>query len=373
MRRVWPFKPLSPVLEALEWRTDVFRAKSSEQRIALRKQPRRVFSFAHFMRDQECNYARTLIRNAQGEAGFYIPDWTMADSVGAVSSGVGVSIPASLQDVYYEDRALLWESETKYEVLDITWDSNGLTADVSGTYERANIMPLLEGDCPEGLTVTRTGHNINNASIIFILSESQDIASSSYPSYRGHDVMTDCPVVAGGLEESSRFEVTTFDNGVGDIEYLRARALVEHTCQMQWLLTSREDTFDLRQWLHSRKGRQKAFWYSTRGKDLTPVSLSGTTLTVYNDILLRPAPFDVEIIGNDGVTYRRQVESASAGSPVNGRDTADLTLDSSVSATEAVKVSILHCVRFDSDRAELEHNAGGYIRLSMPCREVPVP
>lgn len=371
MRRVWPFKPLSPVIEALEWNTDIFRAKSSEQRIALRKQPRRTFSFAHFMRDQEANYARTLIRNAQGGDGFHVPDWSMADTVGAVASGSGVSIPASLMGVYYGDRALLWESETKYEVLDITWDSNGLTADVSDDYASATIMPLWEGNSPEGLTVTRTGHNINNASIIFILSESQDIASSSYPAYRGHDVLTDCPVISGSLEESSRFEVTVFDNGTSDVEYLRARTLVEHTCQMQWLLT--EGTFDLRQWLHSRKGKQKAFWFSTRGKDLTPVSLSGTTLTVYNDILLRPAPFDVEIIGDDGVTYRRQVDSAVTGTPNQGRPTADLTLDSSVSATGASRVSILHCVRFDSDRAEMEHNAGGYVRLSMPCREVPVP
>lgn len=373
MRRIWPFKPRTPVIESLEWATDVFRAKSSEQRIALRQQPRRTFSYAHFMRDQEANYARTLVRNAQGGDGFYVPDWTQSDAVGAVSSGVGVSIPANLEDVYYGDRALLWASELNSELLDITWDSNGLTADVNGNYSAATILPLWKGNSPQGLSVTRNGHNINQVQIEFILTESADLASSSYPQYRDIDILTDCPVIAGGLDESLRYEVTTFDNVSGDVAYLRARTVPEFTCQMNWLVTSRLALFSLRQWLHSRKGRQKAFWMSSLGKDLTPVSISGTTLTVYNDILLRPAPFDLEIIGDDGVTYRRQVTLTAAGTPDSGRDTADLTLDSSVAASNASRVSFLYCVRFDSDRAELEHNAGGYVNLSMPCKEVPIP
>lgn len=371
--RIWPFKPRTPVIESLEWATDVFRAKSSEQRIALRTQPRRTFSYAHFMRDQEANYARTLVRNAQGGDGFLVPDWTQSDSVGAVSSGAGVSIPANLGDVYYGDRALLWGSELSNESIDVTWDSNGLTADVAGNYFSATILPLWAGNSPQGLSVSRTGQNLNTVQIEFILTESADLASSSYPQYRGIDLLDDCPVIAGGLEEGLRYEVTTFDNVSGDVYYLRARSVPEFTCQMNWLVTSRPALFSLRQWLHSRKGRQKAFWMSSLGKDLTPVSISGTTLTVYNDLLTRPAPFDVEIIGDDGVTYRRQVTNTVAGTPSSGRPTADLTLDSSVSATGASRVSFLYCVRFDSDRAELEHNAGGYINLSMPCREVPVP
>jgi hypothetical protein len=376
MRRVWPFKPLSPVIESLEWATDVFRAKASEQRIALRRQPRRTFSYAHFLTDEQANYARVLIRNAQGGDGFYCPDWTQASQVGAVSSGSGVSITADLDDVHYGDRALIWESERNYEAVDITWDSAGIEADVSNNYTRAYIVPLWEADAPQGLSVERSGPDLNTANIAFILTETADLGSSSYEQYRGHDVVPDCPVLGGGsFTDGTAFEVSTFDNVVGDEVYFRARDDVEFTFQTRWHKFTRPDVFSLRQWLHSRRGKQKAFWLPTYAKDLTPAqSISGTTVTVYNDILGRSG-FDVEIAHKNGTVYRRQVTGSSVGSPVNGRSTADLTIDSSVTIDldDIARISYLICCRFDADRVELEHRAKGGTVVQMPCREVPVP
>lgn len=372
MRRVWPFKPLTPVIESLEWATDVFRAKASEQRIALRVQPRRFFSFAHFLRDKDANYTRALVRASMADGGFYVPDWPQAVSVGDVSSGAAVVIPAGLESYYYGEMALLWQSPSKYEILDITWDSNGLTADVVGNYTDAMIMPVWEGNCPEGVSITRDAANQNVAQIAFVLTESADLSGSDYPLYRGHDVVTDCPVIASSsIEESTSFELSTFDSVAGIPEYLRARDLPEFTGQMNWLVTSKDDTFALRRFLHSRKGRQKAFWLSSHGSDLEFSSVSGTTLTVFNDILARPAPFDIEVTTT--TKERRRVTVVSLGTPVAGRATVDLTIDSALSSTDVKKVSILTCFRFDSDRAEIEHNAKPYARLSMPLREVPVP
>jgi hypothetical protein len=376
MIRVWPFCPRTPTLESLRWVTDVFQAKAGEQRIALRVQPERTFSFAHVLTDEQTNFARVLVRNAQADGGFYVPDWTQAENVGDISAGLEVTLPVDLSTSAYGDKALIWESPYRHEVVDVIEDSTGfLEADVIESYTKAKVMPLFPGEAPEGITVGRLGKSLNDVQIAFILTETQDIAATSYPQYRGHDVMTDCPITGGAtFEESTGFELSTFDNVVGNDSYIRARDLIAHRFQMRWHKFTRSDVYELRQWLHSRKGRQKAFWLSSYAKDLTPAqAISGTTITVYNDVLARPAPYDIEIVGIN--THRVQVTSTAAGSTVNGRPTVDLTIDSSV--TEGLdniqRVSYLMCLRFDADRVELEHNAAGGTVVSMPCREIPVP
>jgi len=373
--RAWPFKPRTPVLEALQWSTDIFLAKAAEQRVALRVQPRRIFSYAHTLTDEEVNFARVLVRNTQGQ-GFYVPDWTQAEQVGTILSGAEVTLPVDLSVATYGTKALVWESVYQYEVVDVTEDSTGfLEADVSESYGSAWVMPVFYGDAPDGFSVDRLGKSLNGCNIQFVLTECEDISAALYPTYRGHEVITDCPVTGGDtFAESTGYELSTFDNVVGDEEYIRARDYIQHTFQMRWHRFTRADVYSLRQWLHSRKGRQKAFWLSSFGKDLTPASsISGTTLQVYNDILARPAPFDLEIVGKS--THRVQVTAAATGADVNGRPTANLTLDTSVTEdlSDIQRISYLMCARFDADRIELEHAAKGGTVVQVPCREIPVP
>jgi len=224
--------------------------------------------------------------------------------------------------------------------------------------------------------VERSGPDLNTANIAFILTETADLGSSSYEQYRGHDVVPDCPILGGGsFDDGTAFEVSAFGSPASDDFWLRARDDVEFTFQTRWHKFTDADVFSLRQWLHSRRGRQKAFWLPSYAKDLTPAQpISGTTVTVYNDILGRSS-FDIEIAHKDGTVYRRQVTASSAGAPVNGRPTADLTIDSSVTINldDIARISYLVCSRFDADRVELEHRAKGGTVVQMPCREVPVP
>ena len=373
--RIWPFKPRNPLSESLEWSTDVFRAKSSEQRIALRKNPRRVFQMTHFMRDKDANYARSLIRNFQADesGSFLIPDWTQSSDVGAVSPGSGVVISADLTDVFYGEKAILWQSEYLNEAVDVTWDSNGLTCDVIGTYTNAKIMPAFAGESPDGLEITRTPASVNNVTIGFVLSDDYDIGSSNYSQYRGLDVISDCPIVgSGSFSESLAYQLSTFDTASGDNEYIRYRTYAENSFQMRWHKFTREDIFDLRQWISSRRGRQKAFWISSHAQDYEVASISGTTVTVFNEIVSRSAEFDIEIV-DSGDVYYRNVESLAAGPTVDGRQTVEMTIDTSVPITTASRISNLMCARFNADRIDFNHGGKAGTIVQVPCLEVPIP
>jgi len=363
------------IIEGLEWSTDVFRAKAAEQRIALRARPRRSFQFAHYMDDADSYIARTLMRNAHGGDGFWVPDWTQAEVVSDITAGSDVNISVDLSSVKYGNEAFIWESAYKNEVVTVSQGSpeNTLIGDVAASYTAPSVMPVWRGEAPEGLSIERQPANINNAALTFILSDDYDISASSYPQYRSHDVMTDSPVISSGtFTEIEAFPLSTFGNSVGDMAYLRARDDIDYTFQMRWHTLTQSELYTLRQWLHSRKGRQKAFWLSTSAKDLVAISISGTTVTVYNDVLARPFGFDIEILSG-GTKYYRQVTASVAGTPVGGRPTVDLTIDSSVPVSSAERISYLICSRLDTDRVEITHENGIGAVIAVPCREIPVP
>lgn len=379
MTQIWPFKPRDELIEALEWRTDVFQAKASEQRIALREAPRRVFTMDHKLAEYEYSAAMAMMREAQV---FYVPDWAQSTRVGNISSGSSVNITNDLSYVDMGDTAVLWESLSKFEQVTITIDSNGTTlSDVVNDYSDARLIPLWLAHCPDGLSATRAaGANID-VSVSMAVYENTDLSLSTYSQYRSLDVIPSCPVVAGGsFDESLSWGLTAFDNAQSIPTYIRQRNYADVVFQMRWHELTPAGIYGLRQWLHSRRGRQKAFWLSSRGHDFEPADdISGTTVTIFAldgiSGLGRSVFFDIDITTYDDVSYYRRVSLAVPGTPVGGRSTIDMTIDSMITLSlgSIKRISVLHCARFESDRIELLHRASIGTVVQVPCVEIPEP
>jgi hypothetical protein len=380
--QVWPFKQRGDVIESLEWLTDVFRAKAGEQRIALRTAPRRIFNLSHLLDDREYSAAQAMIRQYQGNGDFLAPDWPQAIVVGAVSPGSGVSLSIDLSYTDMGADAILWQSADDFEQVQVINDSNGVSlTTVTGSYSNALLVPLWAAHCPEGLANSRTPAQINECSVAMYVYDNSDLGFSGYPQYRGHDVMTSCPIIgAGDFSEDIGWPLTAFDNRVGVPYYLRQRTIPDLQYQMRWHEFTGQDAYELRQWIHSRRGRQKVFWMSSRAKDLDPAaSIAGTTVTIFTlpgiTGLGRSEAFDIDITTTAGASYYRRVSSATAGAPISGRGTINMTIDSSLSVTlSAIKrISFLRCTRFDADRIELNHSPSAGMSVQVPCVEVLEP
>ena len=378
MSQVWPFPQRSELIESLEWLTDVFRAKSAEQRIALRTAPRRVFNLSHLLSDYEYSAARAMLREATT---FYCPDWGQSVNVGAVAAGSSVV----LGDIDYTDidsAAMLWESPALFEQVAITITSNGAVATtVVNTYTNARLIPLWLAYAPEGLSTSRSPGQINECSIAFQVYENTDLGLSTYAQYRSHDILPTCPIIGpGSFDESVVWPVSSFDNDSGNPYYLRNRDIPDESFQMRWHEFTRQGIYELRQWLHSRRGRQKVFWMSSRGKDFEPaISIAGTTVTIYAlDGILglgRVDPFDIDITDTSGASVYRRVSVASTGTPIGGRATINMTIDTTLTLALAniQRISLLRCVRFNADRIELQHAAAGGVAVQVPVIEVSEP
>ena len=380
--QIWPFKPREELIEVLEWRTDVFRAKSAEQRIALRTAPRRTFNLTHTLTDYEYASARALIRNAQGGDGFLVPDWPQSVAVGTVLAGSAETITANLADIDMGDTAFLWESLSLFESVNISFDSNGASVDpVTNDYESARLAPLWPAQCPDGLTAQRIGARLNQVSAAFTLTENNDLAASSYAEYRSQDVMPSCPIIGeGNLEESITWPLSDFDNQQSIPEYIRQRDIPNMRFSMRWIEFTKEAQFALRQWIHSRRGQQKAFWFSSQGQDFEPAaSVSGTTVTTYAlpgfTGVGHSGVFDIDILANDETHYYRRVSVAATGTPIAGRATLDLTIDSTLTLdlADINRISFLRCARFAADRFEFLHRAAGGMSVQVPCIEIEEP
>lgn len=380
--QVWPFKQRGDIIESLEWLTDVFRAKAGEQRIALRTSPRRIYNISHLLDDRQYSSAQAMMRAAQGADGFMLPDWPQSITIGVVSPGTGIPLTADLTYTDIGDDALLWESVDLFEQVELVADSNGMTlATVTNSYANARLVPLWAARCPDGLANSRTPGQINECSVEMLVTENNDLALSDYPQYRGHDVMATCPVIGSGeFAEELGWPVSAFDNQTGTPYYLRQRSIPDMQYQMRWHSFTGQEAYELRQWIHSRRGRQKVFWMSSRARDLEPAAtISGTTVTVYALPgiigLGRTAVFDIDVTTMAGVSHYRRVSSATAGTPIDGRSTMNLTIDSSLSITLAniKRISFLRCTRFDADRIELVHSPKAGVSVQIPCIEVLEP
>lgn len=380
---LWPYVPLNEVVEVLEWKTDVLRARAGEQRQRLRERPRRQWHFRHRVDAEGQAGMRALVR---GATSFEVPDWTQAIYGGSISAGssVAVNFTTTGLGLAAGQQVVLWAGILANEVCTIESVSpTGIVLEYVATARSATIYRVDGAHAAVELTFDRPAGWLQTASITFEAAAVEQHAATTYSQYRGHDVLPLPAVVgAGSLAESLTWPREIFDNmtGIPAVEMVRDVANEKFT--MRWHAIRTEDVAAQRAWICSRYGRWLAFWLPSWQRDLTAaadIGAAATTLRVFaprGATSLGRTTCDLEI-ETTGAVYRRRITSSSAGPSVSGRPTIDLTMDSpfgvAVSVSAFGTISYLRCVRFDADRIEFLHRARAGIAVSVPCIEVPVP
>lgn len=381
---LWPFIPFGEATEVLAWRTDVLRARGTEQRFRLRERPRRQWHFRHRFSADEQAAARAILR---GGSSLLVPDWTRAIYTGGVSAGASVSLAFDTTGMGLAagQSVVLWNGVLDCEVCTIQSVAPGalVLSFVATGRASVKVYRLDVAQADGELAFSRPSGPFQFAEISFEAPAVDTFAASTYSQYRGHDVLNVVPVVgAGSLSESFDWPVERFDNETGRFAASHVRDLPDDKFMMRWHAVDKPEIYALRAWIASRYGRWLAFWHSTRQKDLVcaaDIGSSATTIRVFSPIgatTLGRSAFDIEIIVPSG-PYFRSVTSVSAGPSVSGRQTFDMTIDSAlgvaVVAAAVGRISYLRCSRFDSDRIELLHRPCEGLAVAVPCIEVPVP
>lgn len=370
MMEVWPFRPRTPVTERLQWLTDVMQAKSAEQRVALRGQPRVMLEQDYALNHREYEIARNIVRDFDR---VYMPLWQ--DRIGrlavdASSAGLTFSVPPCS---YFSSakKVLVWRASDDFEVVDFEITSSGGFID-SASAEFTWLLPVFEADILDGIdSKRRAGHEIiQGAGLAVYLRDAAQPDGGAIPeSYMGLEVLTDCPKIGvGDKTHNLQYQMYEFDNSIGEPQYSRKQTYPKATYAWRWVAHTPAEKCELRRFMSRRKGCQKAFWVSDYVNAMLPVSTAGTALTVEDRGYLGSA-FDIEIKNVSGALQRLRVTATERSS--NGWE---LTLSApvAVGAEDIKRISKLHCVRLNSDEVVFAHHAGTGVICSATLTECPI-
>ena len=374
---IWRWRPDLPITERLEWLTNILTTREGEQRIALRDCPRQVFDMTFTKRPHE--FAE--IKTTAAEWAFRLwglPIWTEMVKVGVVlSDAVAIDFATSYADYRHGGLALIWETPDVFEAVEIATvraDGLDLVYGVSQDYTAAWVMPLRLAHTPEGVRITRPHPSAAQLSARFLVTDNVDLAATAYSQYRDYDVLTDGDILVGDVTEHIARPVIMHDNGQGPIVVETAQDWTRFSRTLGKAASGASARWAWRCWLHSRYGRQAAFWLPTWNQDMTVVADIGASdvligIDPIGLTLFATMPVDIMIKLTDGTIFYRRVSDATTGSGIE-TITIDAALGQEVAIDDIAMVCLMNLVRLNADTIELRHTLPARVSSSVPVMEV---
>lgn len=372
----WAWRPdwSSPILERLEWLTDVLKAKrGEEQRRALRLRPRKGYEFAFGAEGRDRRFLEACLWN-WGARVWAVPLWHEGQPLAAALPAGSTSIPVdpSLRDLQAGGIGMLvGETARDNEVVEIQSVGVG-----SLTLKRATARAWAVGTmfyparaarlAPEVALPRFTGDAVFGRARFEMTEPDTWTADAGAISYRGLPVLELRPNWAAGVDPGLERDLATIDGGVGVWTTDDRAELPTQAQRMGWTFTSRAEVDAWRKRLHAARGRQGAMWVPTWASDLVitaPVLSTATSIDVQHTgytVFLRADPNrrDIRIELADGTIFYRRITSSLEVDADTERLNIDAALGVDVNPADVALVSFLALARFDSDSAELAHWTG---------------
>jgi hypothetical protein len=383
---LWPFIPQQGLTESFEWETDVQRCRSAEYRRAIRPFPRHDFMFSNQLTPEQFGRAKAIAKSVGGTP-LRMPIWTEMTELGSVSIGVS-ALPVSTYGLNYTNGLLLiWQSDSHYDIHTISGMSSNtiyLSDPIRSYFASPLVMPLRTVVFAQSLEVARKPDDVIEARVRFTATLTEDgggMVGKSYPTYRGYPVVTDIPEVIDDVREEFLRQTEDFDTISGNIYRLPIYSAPEQTSVLAWTALDRLELINLRYWVYSQKGRQKAFWLPSWSRDVTvthDIAPTDTHIEIidvnYRNLTVgtHGVSFDLGIITTSGVMTRVHVIAVEAGSSGKEVLTLSAAANATIPAASIDRVCRLTLSRFNTDRVEMQHRAGGETTVVVPVVEVPV-
>jgi hypothetical protein len=382
---LFTFDPQEGYRETFEWRTDIIeKAGGSEQRISVRNIPRLVINHEFLFDDPETiiefqNILYTRLPNRLG-----LPYWRDFVTLNAAVTAGDVVLSVSTttnRDFRVGLNVALYDRDTNsFEVGEIAVvNTNQITLQAPLLQSWAagvEVLPVLIAFVSTPYTQEHYPKDVLRTVLDFAVIQNKDFSSAAaYPTYKSTPVYDD-PL----LLESDDF-TRDFDHGV--IEFNNPVGIVHQDSwfdspRVGWkrftaLFKNRNQYVDLRNFIHSRRGRQVAFYISTRQKDFLPANTNpGTptqvdsTITGYSNVFALGHRIDAEIEFADGTINRREITNVIVTGSFE-QLVFDSALSQEWSPSNVVRCSYLLKFRFDIDRFEFVHNwhNNGFITFAL--------
>lgn len=384
----WVWKPQIPVLESLEWMTDLLEAHDgSEQRIRLRNAPRQAWEISVLSCDPvDQATIETALYGWQGRS-WAMPVWAEQLAVtGPLAAGATqVVVDTTQADFRVDGMAMLWQSPMVNEVVVLS----GVAADritfslpTAVAFAEGAILVLPVRTAKIMGSIKRDDYASGPAKFTATFRSTEPREYTGQPSpeqYLDTDVLLD-PLLADGEIVSRNIDrpATIVDYETGAVFMDVPRAYSTSLYDMRWELQDRAEIWALRQWLHRRGGRVLPFFVPSWRPDLQLQQLIAPTDTNirvsdtgYTRLLSGSAiRKHIMIELNDGSRFFRRVTGSALAEAGQETLSLDAAIGQTINVSDVRRISWLTLCRLNADRIEISWQGVHRASVVAPIKEI---
>jgi len=393
---VFPYEPETPVVETMNWVTDVLESRDgTEQRRALRETPRLVFDMQIFVHAHERRKLTTTVLGGQNLA-LGLPLWwnmSRLTSDAAISDTTINVNTTQYRDYRVDGLAVLLNDVDDFEALQIqSFTNNTITFSSPLTKSflkgSARVMPVSIGYLNGVIRRTRFRTDLERWSISFrVLDNKADYAStaawSDYNDGTTTRVLLDTPNYVDGpsIQESVTRTIQIIDaDQVGVQTQFTYQDISRIQSQWGHITTDQQSQWELRQLLYALRGRQVSFWLPTFAEDIEPVNVGLSALS--NAMEFKNIGYTVQINGvqprqsirltlTDGTVLIRKITSSTEVSASVESITVDSNWGVNATPEEIRRIEFVEPHRFNADSIEVYYRTGtGVSSVVIPTKAV---
>ncbi len=385
----FPFIPETGVTEELQWRTVIGPANDgTEQRMATLIHPRQfIIMDVEVEEGPEKQRVDNFLHANTGKL-VGVPVWwdqnRLSQSVAITDTTINL-YSAEYADYRVEGTAILWASETDFEIVNvdsITATTLEISSGATKTFaaDQTIVAPLRVAWLMGSVKTTRQTEGLTNYRIVFHVNDNEVELSdtSAFNTYNSKVLFDGFNKIETAAESWDRV-VEVVDGETGVVNYQQLEPNARRRSQKGFITESPQELWELRGVLHALRGMQVSFYLPTKTEEFTPTAaLAIATASMdfvnvgYNEnVDATPGRNHLRVNETDGTTHDREIISSS----VIDTDEESLVVDSNWPSTIAVAdidyVEILEKVRWDTDRFRIVHEEiAGDARMVAATRSV---
>ncbi len=353
-----------------EYKTDITISRDlTEQRKAMRQQPRRAFEFSSQVSPKDARDLLSLI-DSKLQSLFAIPDFTRetvlsagsleATSTISFSGTVPAWVKAGARIVLGQGR---YSAKELVEVSSLAGGVATLTALLgrawpAGSKVRPAVLGTLDQQVKFSLATIRSGR------VKFRFNEDPGTSDEPYRSpsllFEGREVWLEKPNWRDAVDHSVEGQLATLDFGIGVVSHAAFQDFNVRQFQSTYSMFDKESAESFIEFLHRKRGRQHPFWMPTWRNDLQiaePAASGSSELVVLGEdpFLLYGESVSMNRIAlfmRSGAIHLFSVQSMEV---VSGNTVLSLaqTLPENVEPSSVQKISWMPLWRFAADTVVL--------------------
>ena len=385
---MFAWEPERPIVETLEWKTDILQAADgTEQRISWRKNPRQSMSMqVQVPEGEDRRKMMNLLRGWHARV-FGVPIWwearTLESDVAAAATSI--TVDTDYADYRVGGLVIIWSAPDVFDAVEIDTVNAGsldLTSPVSNAYTAGEtlVMPLRVAQLGSTVPIQTYLNALQQVTLDWRVKDN-DVGDSfgdttPYSTHNSKVMLDGYNEADGPIPEDLFRKIQTIDSEIGKWDQYSDQLTSVPVTQKGFYGGTRQAIWEARKLFHALNGSQVSFYLPTFYYDLIAtegLTASSTDLKVENtgftDYVVGAEPYlSIWIELTDGSILTRQVTASVVVDTDNETLTVDSAWAGAVTLDEIARISLLRLVRLADDRVEITHDYPGSAHIRVAVR-----